>query len=546
MRKRLLICMVCVAVVFAAIGVRLYTLATGNLREASYQQSTRRDTIALSRGTIYDRYLQPLVNQKEEIVVSVAPLSDCVELVAKTATGSRGASVLETLQRGERATFSSESWLPPTIGVVQVSAPIRYARTQTACHVIGYVDDTAHGVTGAEKCFDECLGNYGGEASVSYAVDALGCVSGHVQDQLTNTLDRAVGGVALTLDRHIQELTEKAASAYMERGAVVVTDVKSGEVLASVSLPTYDPNAVEEVLEDTRSPLMDRTLIDYNLGSVFKILTAAAALENGFSADTMYTCEGSVLVGENRFHCHNPLGDGAQTMREAMANSCNCYFIQLALDVGASAIYDLAQLAGLSEELTLAKGWETAAGVLPSRQDLSADAALANLAIGQGDLLVTPYHAALLMQAVANKGIVCKPTLLYGTVDENGHLSRCSTLPDAVRLFSSDTAALLMDMLCYTVEAGTGVAAQPMEGTAAGKTGTAQTGWEIDGEEAVQSWFCGCYPAENPQYVIAVLSENGGVNGMPAAPLFATIADALFSAGLVEIPIDKPTDYRVY
>lgn len=531
MRRRLIAVMVAMAVVLTGLGVRLYSLSGGKLQAASEQQATRRETIAVARGTIYDRYLQPLVNRSKRILASVAPFSECVALMEQTLSGTYRQTVVSALSQGERTLVEMNGWVSPTVGVVQISAPIRYDSDALACHVVGYINGEGDGVSGMEKVYNELLASYRGEASVSYSIDALGGVAIGGEDVLTNTLDNALGGVALTLDSEIQRIVQQAAVAYLERGAVVVTDAVSGDVLASVSVPVYDQNDVESALEDPSSPLPDRTRMDYDLGSVFKLITAAAALERGFSTGKTYTCTGYVEVDGIRFHCHNPLGDGKQTMGQAMANSCNCYFIQLALDVGATAIYDLAQRAGFSEAITLTADYQTARAVLPSRQDISADAALANLSIGQGDLLATPYHVAALFGAVAAEGILTRPTLFYGTVDEKGVLTEDPTLPETVRLFSSATAAQLRAMLRKVVEEGTGMAAAPREQTAAGKTGTAQTGWEINGEEVVQSWFAGMYS----RYVITVLSENGGTNGKTAAPLFATIADALFEAGLVDL-----------
>ncbi len=534
MRKRLICLLVSIAVMMTGLCVRLYGLSVSDLQTAAGLQSTRRDVIAVARGTIYDRYLQPLVNRTQEITLAVAPFAECIALMEQTLKGQERNRVLKELQNGNAVTVAAERWLPPTVGLTQIRAPKRYDDEPLACHTLGYINGDGAGVNGIEKAYEQLLSSYNGEASVTYTVDALGRVAMESDTALTNTLSNAAGGVALTLDGEIQRLVQQAAAAYLERGAVVVTDAASGEVLASVSVPAFDPNDVESALDDAASPLLDRTRTDYDLGSVFKVITAAAALENGFSVGKTYTCEGSVVVDGIRFHCHNPLGDGAQTMSAAMANSCNCYFIQLALDVGAAAICELAERAGLSGALTLTAGLQTSGAVLPSRRDLSADAALANFAIGQGDLMATPYHIAALYGAVASNGVMTAPSLFYGTVNERGVLTKDPTAPETVRLFSAQTASALRGMLEAVVTSGTGTAAAPDERTAAGKTGTAQTGWELDGEEVVQSWFAGYYPADDPQYVITVLSENGGENGRPAAPLFAAIAGELFYAGLVE------------
>ncbi len=534
MRKRLICLVTAIAVVMAGLCVRLYTLSVGDLQTAARQQSTRREVIAVARGTIYDRYGQPLVNRSDEITVAVAPFAECISLMEQTLKGQERSRVLDGLRHGDAVTVSVEHWLPPTVGLTQIRAPQRYDAESLAGHTIGYINGDGVGVNGIEKAYEEVLSSYNGEASVSYTADALGRVAMESETTLTNTLSKAAGGVVLTLDSEIQRLVQQAAGLYLERGAVVVTDAASGEVLASVSVPVYEPDNVEAAFEDAASPLLDRARTNYDLGSVFKLITAAAALENGYSAGKTYTCEGSVVVDGTRFHCHNPLGDGAQTMPAAMANSCNCYFIQLAQDIGATAIYELAVRAGFSQALTLTAGMQTSGAILPSRRDLSADAALANFAIGQGELMATPYHIAALYGAVVADGVMTRPSLFYGTMDEHGVLTEDPSASDTVRLFSAQTASALRGMLEAVVMSGTGTSAAPAERTAAGKTGTAQTGWKVNGEDVVQSWFAGYYPADDPQYVITVLSENGGANGRPAAPLFAAIAEELFYTGLVE------------
>ncbi len=521
-------------VLLGGIGARLLYLSHEKHLAVSELQSTRVQTIAVSRGTIYDRYGEALVNREQYRLASVSPTSVCMQTV-RDAQMDNIDEIVARLEKGERVTTPIHTWLPPTAGIVQITAPERYDAMGLACHVIGYVNGEGVGVCGVEKSCDALLSSYGGEATVRYQTDALGNVCDNSVDTLTNTLSRARGGVALTLDAQVQALVQATASSYMERGAVVVTDAKTGEVIASVSLPLYDQNHVDAALSSVASPLLDRTLIGYNVGSVFKILIAAAALEHGMSPHTVYTCTGSYTAGGQTFHCHNPLGDGALTMTEAMARSCNTYFIQLALDLGAKAIYDMAVSLGFTDRLSLSESYGTSRAILPSERDLSAEAALANLAIGQGDLLASPYHIASLVGAVATEGIYHTPTLLYGEADESGVIQPHNNRISSERVFSSKTAQLLHAMLLPVVERGTGIAAAPAHGFAAGKTGTAETGWEQEGEEVVQSWFAGYYPAEEPQYVITVLSENGGQNGCVAAPLFAAVADKLYAAGLVKV-----------
>lgn len=533
MRKRLLAVAVAAVIVFGGIGARYLQIANSGFAEVSKDQSTRVQTAAVARGTIYDRYFQPLVNSTSRVTASVGASADVKQVIADAVKEDEREMLLEQLAAGERVVTTLDGWLPPTVGMIQFEAPVRYSDDPQAVHLIGYISGDGDGVTGIEKGYDEILSSFVGKATVSYQTDALGRASTDGRDTLTNTLSNAVGGVVLTLDAQIQRIVQNLSAAYLERGAVIVSDAANGEVLAAVSLPTYDPNDVASALNEKSSPLIDRTLLNYNCGSVFKIITAAAALENGFGVDTVYTCTGSYRIGENVFHCHNRLGDGQQTMDTAMANSCNSYFIQLAMAVGAEAIVETATAAGFAQDLLICDGYRASCGVLPSKADLSADAALANLAIGQGDLLATPYHIHTLFGAIAAGGIKRQPTVYLGSTDDGKTLASQKETVDSVRLFSYRTARQLESMLEGVVENGTGKAASPSYLNAAGKTGTAQTGWEQDGKEVVQSWFAGYYPVSSPQYVITVLSENGGANGKTAAPLFKEICDALFEAGLL-------------
>ena len=531
-RKRVYAIFSVLILLFCGVGIRLLQLSDDALKTASNQQSTRAQTIAVSRGTIYDRYQEPLVNTRSEIVASIAPYEECVTALRKQLPPSESSDIIQLFEEQERPIVRLSRWLPPTIGVAQVEVPLRYDNV-IAPHIIGYVDGEYNGVTGIEKGYDEQLSSYEGAAVVRYAIDALGRPMSAVDEEIENTLTVSAGGVALTLDAQVQTIVREVASAYMERGAVIVTDAQTAQVLASVSLPDYQPNDVADVLEDVGAPLLDRSRINYNCGSVFKIITAAAALENGITPDTTYTCTGEISVDGVAFACHNHVGSRTFTMREAMTCSCNGYFIQLALEVGAAAIHRVAEKAGWGEAFTLANGIFAAASVLPNDEDLSSNAALANFAIGQGDLLATPYHVHTLAQAVANGGLRQEMTLYYGRVDENGVLTPTGHCPEVTRIFSENTANVLADMMTAVVESGTGSAASPRAVKAAGKTGTAETGWLQNGDEVVQSWFTGYCTTDEPRYVITVLSENGGANGKTAAPLFAAIVNTLDDAGLI-------------
>ena len=261
---------------------------------------------------------------------------------------------------------------------------------------------------------------------------------------------------------------------------------------------------------------------------MFKAVVAVAALENGQSEDFAYTCTGAYTVGQTTFRCHLHTGHGAQNMPQAMANSCNPYFISLALCTGAENICTAAQNLGLGASVELADGFYTNPGALPAAEALSAPQDIANLAFGQGALLASPLQMTAVYAAIANGGVYRAPSLMYAKVDASKEIYQRAELPDARRVMSAQTANRVSTLLHYAVENGSGKRAKPSTCSAAGKTATAQSGWiNADGTEVTHSWFCGYFPYETPQYAVTVLKENGEGGSADCAPVFQYIADAV-------------------
>lgn len=239
--------------------------------------------------------------------------------------------------------------------------PVRYGKTVLAPHVVGYLSgDGINGAAGIEQAYNDWLNACGGEATVTYSADAMGKPLQDTDPKLVNTLDNAKAGVVLTLDADIQKITERVAKNYIQKGAVLVMEPSSGQILSMVSLPDYQPDTVAESLENEDSPLLNRALCNYNCGSVFKIVSAAAALEAGVSTEYSYTCTGKYSIEELNFHCHNRLGHGQLNMLQAFGKSCNPYFINLMQQVGGEKLYDMAVTLGFDRPIVLAEGLKTA------------------------------------------------------------------------------------------------------------------------------------------------------------------------------------------
>lgn len=532
MKKRLWIFYGVVFTAFCALAFRIYTLSDQYLATAADKQASITVTVANTRGTIYDRNGIPLTNAETQYRAAV--ISNAQALTELSAVMDKDAfSVMsQTLQNGRPAVISLDK-LAAAQGITLFQVPLRYGVRTLAPHILGYMDaDQTEGLTGIEAALNSVLSSYNGTASVSYTVDANGKPLSGISPSITDTTDTSKGGVQLTLDAQIQELAEDVAAKYIQQGAVVIMEPHSGDILAMASLPTYQPNTVADVLQDESSPLLNRALCSYNCGSVFKIVSAAAALESGKTVEQGYTCNGSITVGDTVFRCHHRLGHGNLYMEEAFSKSCNCYFIELMQEVGGDALWQLAQRLQFNSSIPLVDGLQTKSATLPLQNALQAPAVLANLSFGQGELTATPVHIAQLISTVVNDGKMITPRIIKGYTDATGTFTEEVISGVGQQAFSANTALVLRKMMeGVMTEEGTGYAGKPLYGTAGAKTGTAETGWTpSEGEKhaVVQSWFAGFYPAEDPQYVIVVLAENADNTNAKTAPVFKEIAEGLY------------------
>lgn len=534
MQKRSVALLAAVLFALSGIMVRLMQLTRDPLSQASGTRSTVTVTVARARGTIYDRDLNPLTNADSEYAASVVATPEAMAALADFLPPSEWEQVRTNLQSGKPVLLTSQSAFPLVSGIRQFTVSKRYADDQMAAHTVGYLgDDGISGACGIEKAFDKELNAVSGSITVSYQTDARGSalIGGDVQ--VSNTLFRADAGIALTLDSRLQRMAETIAGSELSKGAVVILDPATGDVLALASFPGFRPNDLAAYLDREDSPLFNRALAAYNCGSVFKTVSSLTALESGIPLTQQFTCLGALQVGENRVKCHHVLGHGLLDMCGGFANSCNPYYIQLMQLTGGAPLYRMACLLGFDTPILLTKGYATARAAIPNEQILAQPSVLANVSFGQGDLLASPVHIAQMTACVVNGGSYYRPNLYRGSVDISGNLTPIDRDPP-VQVCSPTSANLVKEMMVAVVENGTGTAAKPKIGGAGGKTGTAQTGWVgEDGDTMVQNWFTGFYPAENPQYVITVLAEDSGRTGEGTAFVFAKLCDSLYRMGYV-------------
>lgn len=509
-------------------ALTLYRLSGGEVLSAA-ARSQQSDTLTVyrARGTIYDRSLIALTgNGVTEYPAAAAPLPQTAGELAKSLSQEEMAPVLELLSGG--TPFSLK--LPRLVSAPGVSVfPVkrRYDGSGLAAHVVGSLDGSGHGVSGIEKAFDDTLSD-GGTVAVSYEVDALGRALSSGGCTVSDTTGKSRAGVVLTLDSSIQKLTERVAAKYLEKGAAAVLEVPTGKILAMVSLPSYPQDDVSSVLNSDGSPLLNRAVSAYSVGSVFKLAAAAAALECGVSPQEAYCCTGAETVDGEAFHCFDSEAHGEETMKEAVANSCNAYFVKLMQRVPRERFLAMAQSLGFGSSCTLAPGMESASGTLPTDTELAVPRALANFSFGQGTLTATPLQVAAMVNAVAAGGVYTPPTLTEGLVDADLNFSERFPQAQGRRVMSQKTAALLREFMKASVDSGTGARGRPNYGTAGAKTATAQTGVFQNGAELVESWYAGFYPYENPKFAVAVFAEGGEGGGRTCGPVFREIADGLF------------------
>ncbi len=488
-------------------------------------QGAKTLTVSTVRGTIYDRNGKNLVNDDYGYVAALMPEHASLTAIKPAVSQDVYRQLLDKAKDRLPLSVKLNNAVTASDGVQVFRVPIRY-QPNLCSHLIGYLDGSGKGVSGIEKAFESVLSNNTGKLTVTFPVNGAGDWLSEEQNAVKDTTAISRGGVMLTINKEIQQMVDTVADNTISKGAVVVLN-SNGDILALTSRPDFDPENVEEALQSEDSPLINRTLSGYDCGSVFKIVTTAAALEYGISENQGYLCEGSLTVENTTFHCHNRQGHGLMNMEQAFAQSCNLYYIQLAYAVGGERLLQMAEILGLNDTVILAEGLVANPAVLPTAEALQTPAALANLSFGQGNLLVSPLHIARMTALFTANGTLPKIRAVMGTVSQDGTLTE-NEVGAGETVISAANTQKLCRMMEQVVLTGTGSAANPGYTTAAGKTGTAETGQlDENGVPITQSWFTGYFPADNPRYIVTVLVEDAGNSQYTAAEVFCEISNKL-------------------
>lgn len=309
-----------------------------------------------------------------------------------------------------------------------------------------------------------------------------------------------------------------AAEALGERkGAVVALDPRTGAILAMVSYPRYDPNNLDDVWEDINSnpdtPLLNRgTQGLYPPGSVFKIMVAGAALEEGVATPREeFEDTGTVTAGGYVVRNYGDSVYGRHDFAQAFAKSINTTFAKVGVKLGADTLAKYAADFGFGETPPWPLGGAESVFPDPGGMD---KAHVAQAAFGQGEVLASPLQIALMASAVANGGMIMKPYVVQQVLDYHQNVIEEAKTEVWKQPLSGETAAALKEFMVKVVTSGTGTSAALSGVQVAGKTGTA----EVENGDS-HAWFAAFAPADDPEVVVAVLVENAGTGGGVAAPV---------------------------
>jgi len=578
-----------VVLAFAGLAVGFWHLQIAQHEKYRQQaENNHQRTIALSapRGVVLDRGGRPLVEnryslnislvreQVEDIEASIALLadlsgvlvSDLWSVVERHRRDPAYSPIVLIRDASPRQIAAFEAHKLELPGLIVQHLPTRYYQNgEVAAHVFGYIGEVSEGQletadfqnirsgtlvgqSGIEQMYNQFLIGTDGERrvvvdSIGREIEELGEVASLVGQQLL-----------LTLDFDLQQATEDAFALEGFNGSAVVLDPRSGEILALVSVPAYDPNAFAlgidqatwtSLNEDPLRPLNSRALQNrYPPGSIFKIVMAVAALEEGIvTADYRVSCRaGGNFYGRFWACPHGP--HGSVDMREALEKSCNTYFYKLGELMEIDDIHKWATALGLGELSGIDLPYEVQ-GLMPSRawkREARNDAWHAgetiSVAIGQGAVTVTPISMAVMMATVANGGTRITPHLLKAVnFDGTGFTPYPPPAPRSMVSLSPTTLNVVTDGLWYVVNrAGTGGRARIEGRDVIGKTGTAQVisfagreaAGDTDRDLRAHGWFVFAAPAGAPEIAGVVFGEHAE-HGSWTAPIAKHVMETYFA-----------------
>ncbi|MBP7460711.1 MAG: penicillin-binding protein 2 [Candidatus Delongbacteria bacterium] len=421
-----------------------------------------------------------------------------------------------------------------------------YLFNDLACHIIGYLNEVSEeeidklsekgysfgdliGRSGVESEYENLLRGRDGIKLIE--VNAMEREIGEIYPEKTQ-FPKPGHNITLSIDMNLQRKAEELLSPY-NAGALVMLHAKTGQILVLANHPRYNLNMLSgtissenwnSLINDPYHPMFNRAISSrYPPGSVYKVVTAAAAIEVlGFDEfTTQAPCIGYYSLGNRDFKCWNLKGHGSLNLLQAMAQSCDVYFYQLGLKLGLENMYQYSLKMNLGQVTGIDLQGESK-GLIPNdeyyRKKLGNHrfprGILLNLSIGQGEILVTPIQMAHMMNLIGNNGHGFAPHLLVSW-DDPASSRQYFNHPKPVSLdIQPQTLSLIQKSLLAVVYSGTGGRASVEGLRVAGKTGSAENPGEL-----THAWFAGYAPYEAPEVAFACVLENVGHGGSMAAPI---------------------------
>lgn len=481
----------------------------------------------------------------------------------------------------------AEDLLPTELAVIQGGLPQELILRQTyvrfypngtlASHIIGYTGREAplsvrpienndlifpesQGREGLEQIFDNELRGQPGILHITYNKEG--------QKTSERIARQPVPGynVVCTIDDNLQRICEKVLAENCKRGALVVIEPDTGEILAMASYPGFNPNDFVPIVKasvfdayakDPSDPLVPRAFRSaYPPGSTFKTFVGFAALETGkVKPKDEFSCPTAFTVGDHTFKNWKKTAAGNLNFKEALTQSCNTWFYQVGIKIGAEPIIDYATRLGLGRRTGIPVKAE-AEGNIPTddymlrvhkRKIKKGD--VANMSIGQGDILISPLQMAQAMGVLSQSGVFHQTRLVkqVQTIDNRVIAAYPNRVRDEIPVAPEIEDVLRKALIAVTNDGqGTAHRAQVKGIKVAGKTGTAQ--WGPTNKQRTAAWFAGFLPADNPRYAFAALYEgepndNSVHGGSHAAPLIGKLFKQVFAPtepGKKEDKTDEP------
>ncbi|KMT21079.1 peptidoglycan D,D-transpeptidase FtsI family protein [Clostridium cylindrosporum] len=399
-----------------------------------------------------------------------------------------------------------------------------YDQGELFSHIVGY-NSYVYGKSGIENTFND---NLQGKSS---GHDIFGSIFRSLKESIKKD-DKKGNDVVLTLDDSLQKTSLSALGD--DKGAIVTMNPKTGEILSMVSAPIFDPQNIDKKFKTYNKDEKDTPLINrasqgyYPPGSVFKIVTAAAAYEHIPNiANSSIDCDGRLTIGNYTLKDYHGTAHGAISMAEAIKKSCNYFFGTLGMKLGFDNLISTAEKfmfnKSVSEDM-LRYSIPIKTGSIKV-DDPKSKSYMAQDAIGQHNVAANPMQMVMVASAVANKGKVMTPYVVKEVKDRYGKVVDKPTPKVLSEAMPENVASKLSNYMVGVVDDGTGTNAKIRGIEIAGKTGSA----EDASKNATHAWFIGFAPANDPQIAIAIVVENGGVGGKRAASAAKKVLETYFN-----------------